>query len=147
MLSLPFGVGAGTTSWRHDLASSRNPRSIGEMNDLPPPPPPPPPGRGQRRPDTDRSTRNTTDKKSKSPDLNADGTPASGRGPGSWPKWTIWVLIGVLAAAFLVPSLWPSNGGETLEYSEWRTQVIEPHLGPSVVIGQRDLGGLGAARS
>ena len=97
------------------------------MNDLPPPPPPPPPGRGQRRPDTDRSSR-STDKKSKSPDLNADGTPASGRGPGSWPKWTIWVLIGVLAAAFLVPSLWPSNDGETLEYSEWRTQVIEGNI-------------------
>jgi cell division protease FtsH len=38
------------------------------------------------------------------------------------------VLIGVLAAAFLVPSLWPSSGGETLEYSEWRTQVIEGNI-------------------
>jgi cell division protease FtsH len=35
------------------------------------------------------------------------------------------VLVGVLAAAFLVPSLWPSDSGESLEYSEWRTQVIE----------------------
>ena len=41
------------------------------------------------------------------------------------PKWTIWVLLGVLAAAVLVPSLWPSNEGESLEYSEWRTQVID----------------------
>ena len=38
------------------------------------------------------------------------------------------MLIGVLAAAFLVPSLWPSSGGETLEYSEWRTQVIEANI-------------------
>ncbi len=38
------------------------------------------------------------------------------------------MLIGVLAAAFLVPSLWPSSGGETLEYSEWRTQVIEGNI-------------------
>ena len=38
------------------------------------------------------------------------------------------MLIGVLAAAFLVPSLWPSSDGETLEYSEWRTQVIEGNI-------------------
>jgi cell division protease FtsH len=37
-------------------------------------------------------------------------------------------LIGVLAAAFLVPSLWPSDDGESLEYSEWRTQVIEDNI-------------------
>jgi cell division protease FtsH len=90
------------------------------MNDLPPPPPPPPPGRGrgQQRPD---------DRKPKLPDLKSDGTP-SGRGPGSWPRWTIWVLLAVLAGAFLVPSLWPSNEGESLEYSEWRTQVIEGNV-------------------
>jgi cell division protease FtsH len=34
----------------------------------------------------------------------------------------------VLAAAFIVPSLWPSAGGESLEYSEWRTQVIEGNI-------------------
>ncbi|MGB7877116.1 MAG: ATP-dependent metallopeptidase FtsH/Yme1/Tma family protein, partial [Ilumatobacteraceae bacterium] len=94
------------------------------MNNLPPPPPPPPPGRGrgQQRPD-DRGA----DRKHKGSDLKPDGTP-TGKGPGSWPRWTIWVLIGVLAAAFLVPSLWPSNDGETLEYSEWRTQVIEGNI-------------------
>ena len=37
-------------------------------------------------------------------------------------------LVGVLAAAFIVPSLWPSAGGESLEYSEWRTQVIEGNI-------------------
>ena len=100
------------------------------MNDLPPPPPPPPPGRGrgQQRPDDPGRTRSRTDKKPKGADLNSDGTSGSGKGPGSWPRWTIWVLIGVLAAAFLVPSLWPSSGGETLEYSEWRTQVIEGNI-------------------
>ncbi len=94
------------------------------MSNLPPPPPPPPPGRGhgqQRRTDADR----------KSPERGqGEPTPpsSSGRGPGSWPKWTIWVLVGVLAAAFLVPSLWPSDSGETLEYSEWREQVIEGNI-------------------
>ena len=100
------------------------------MNDLPPPPPPPPPGRGrgQQRPDDTGRGRTRTDKKPKGAELNGDATSASGKGPGSWPRWTIWVLIGVLAAAFLVPSLWPSSGGESLEYSEWRTQVIEGNI-------------------
>jgi cell division protease FtsH len=101
------------------------------MDNLPPPPPPPPPGRGRgsKRPD-DSSDRAKNDRSSgnkpKGGEFNPDGSPASsGKGPGSWPRWTIWVLVGVLAAAFLVPSLWPSDSGEALEYSEWRTQVIE----------------------
>ena len=103
------------------------------MNDLPPPPPPPPPGRGRgsKRPDDSADRRHgerPPANKAKGNELNADGTPSSGRGPGSWPRWTIWVLVGVLAAAFLVPSLWPSSSGESLEYSEWRTQVIEGNI-------------------
>ena len=92
------------------------------MNNLPPPPPPPPPGRGRKRPDDSPEKRPSSNKGN---EFNADGTPSSGRGPGSWPRWTIWVLVGVLAAAFLVPSLWPSDSGESLEYSEWRELVIE----------------------
>jgi cell division protease FtsH len=94
------------------------------MSNLPPPPPPPPPGRGhgqQRRADSDR----------KPPERGHGDQPpssGSGRGPGSWPKWTIWVLVGVLAAAFLVPSLWPSDSGESLTYTEWRTQVVEGQI-------------------
>ncbi len=100
------------------------------MDKLPPPPPPPPPGRGRgsKRPDDAADRRHgerSPANKNKATEFNADGTPSSGRGPGSWPRWTIWVLVGVLAAAFLVPSLWPSSSGESLEYSEWRTQVIE----------------------
>ena len=103
------------------------------MNDLPPPPPPPPPGRGRgsKRPDEGADRRHgerAPSSKGKSNEFNADGTPASGRGPGSWPRWTIWVLVGVLAAAFIVPSLWPSDSGESLEYSEWRTQVVEGNI-------------------
>jgi cell division protease FtsH len=100
------------------------------MNNLPPPPPPPPPGRGhgQQRPEEPGRGPSRNAKKSKNTDLNSDGTPSTGKGPGSWPRWTIWILIGVLAAAFLVPSLWPSNDGESLEYSEWRTQVQEDNI-------------------
>ena len=97
------------------------------MNNLPPPPPPPPPGRGRKRPD-DGADRHHGANKHKGAEFNADGTPSSGRRPGSWPRWVIWVLIGVLAAAFLVPALWPSDSGESLEYSEWRTQVIDGNI-------------------
>jgi len=103
------------------------------MNNLPPPPPPPPPGRGRKHSDDSADRRHdeqqpTGKGKGNGNEFNADGTPSSGRGPGSWPRWTIWVLVGVLAAAFLVPTLWPSDSGESLEYSEWRTQVIEGNI-------------------
>ena len=119
----------------HDLASSGIVRSMAPMDKLPPPPPPPPPGRGRgsKRPDDnsadrrhgERTPANQNKGKTKNSEVNADGTPSSGRGPGSWPRWTIFVMLGVLAAALLVPTLLPSNSGESLEYSEWRTQVIE----------------------
>ena len=38
------------------------------------------------------------------------------------------MLVGVLAAAFLVPSLWPSDSGESLTYTEWRTQVEDGQI-------------------
>jgi len=119
----------------HDLASAPNLRSIDGMNDLPPPPPPPPPGRGrgQQRPEAPGRGSARSDKKSKGTDLDGDGISGGTRGPSSWPRWTIWVLIGVLAAAFLVPSLWPSNDGESLEYSEWRTQVEDGNVATATI--------------
>jgi len=100
------------------------------MNDLPPPPPPPPPGRGRGQRQHDSSPDRSAEKARKSTKTDGDGSPdgSGGRGPGSWPRWTIWVLVGVLAAAFLVPSLWPSNDGESLEYSEWRELVLEGNI-------------------
>jgi cell division protease FtsH len=101
------------------------------MSNLPPPPPPPPPGRGRGsrgrpgpgdRPSEPRRSDGGGDVGGSGSD---DG---SGRGPGSWPRWTIWLLVGVLAAAFLVPSLWPSDNGEDLTYDEWRTQVIDGQI-------------------
>jgi len=38
------------------------------------------------------------------------------------------VLVAVLAAAFLVPNLWPSDDGTSLTYNEWRTQVEEGEI-------------------
>ena len=39
----------------------------------------------------------------------------------------------MLAAAFLVPSLWPSDSGESLTYTEWRTQVDEGNIATAVI--------------
>jgi cell division protease FtsH len=88
---------------------------------LPPPPPPPPPGRGigQRRSDSDDRTDN------KQPNKLPGDVPPAGRGAGRMPKWTIWVLLGVLAVALLGTNFWPKSSGETLEYSQWRQQVID----------------------
>ncbi len=101
------------------------------MSNLPPPPPPPPPGRG--RGSRGRPGPGDRPSEPRRPDggneLGGSGSDdGSGRGPGSWPRWTIWLLVGVLAAAFLVPSLWPSDNGEDLTYDEWRTQVIEGQI-------------------
>ncbi|MET0662247.1 MAG: ATP-dependent zinc metalloprotease FtsH [Ilumatobacteraceae bacterium] len=101
------------------------------MSNLPPPPPPPPPGRGQGE-HSGQQRRGEPDRR---PERSHGDQPSTGtgKGPGSWPKWTIWLLVGVVAAAFLVPSLWPSDSGETLEYSEWREQVIEGNIATAVI--------------
>ncbi|RLE17314.1 MAG: cell division protein FtsH, partial [Actinobacteria bacterium] len=100
------------------------------MSNLPPPPPPPPPGRGrgQRSAGQSGADKNSDKKGGSGNDLNPDGSAKSGRGPGSWPRWTIWILVGVLAGAVLVPSLWPSDDGESLTYTEWRTQVVDGNV-------------------
>ena len=60
------------------------------MSNLPPPPPPPPPGRGrgQQRPSGDQRP---------TPQGGGGGGGDGTRRPGSWPRWTIWVLGGVVA--------------------------------------------------
>ena len=76
----------------------------GAMSNLPPPPPPPPPGRGrgQQKSNKDANS-NKSPNNGSGNDLNPDGS--TPKGPGTWPKWTIWAMIGVLAAVILVPTL------------------------------------------
>src|SRR6266540_743617 len=67
------------------------------MSPQPPPPPPPPPGR-------------------------------SSGGPGSrpdqvFPRWAIWVLLGVVAAVFLLSGFLPRTEPNKVSYSEMLTQV------------------------
>ena len=65
------------------------------MSNLPPPPPPPPP--------PGRSTG------SRGPGPGSTPPPPERAKPGraGLPKWTIWVLLGVLALALLSPRLLP----------------------------------------
>ena len=84
------------------------------MSNLPPPPPPPPPGggrgRGEKRPDGPRG-------------VGSDNNEGGGRGPGGLPRWSIWVLVAVMAGALLLPNLWPRESGEELTYTEFIEQV------------------------
>ena len=45
----------------------------------------------------------------------------------------MWVLLGVVALALLLPSLWPNESGEKLSYTDFMTQVSEGNV-ESVVI-------------
>ena len=95
------------------------------MSNLPPPPPPPPPGRGRgpQRPSGDQRPNQP----------GGGGNPDGTKRPGSWPRWTMWVLLGVVALALILPSFWPSDAGEKLTYTQFIDQVQEGNV-ESVVI-------------
>jgi cell division protease FtsH len=94
------------------------------MSNLPPPPPPPPPGsgRGQRR-------ASKPDRPAPKNDFDSNG---SGQGDGEskpgFPRWGWWIIGLVALGALLVPSLWPSNDGESLTYTEFIEQVEEGNI-------------------
>src|SRR5215217_5381673 len=83
------------------------------MSNLPPPPPPPPPGRGRGQQPPSGDQRPTP------PGGGGDGA----RRPGSWPRWTMWVLLAVVALALVLPSLWPSGSGEKVTYTQFMDEV------------------------
>ena len=67
------------------------------MSPQPPPPPPPPPaGRG-----------------------------GTGRGMSSFPRWSIWVILGVVAAALLLSSLYTPDNSQDIQYSDLLTKVTQ----------------------
>ena len=78
------------------------------MSNLPPPPPPPPPGRssGQR---------------------NSGNQGSEKRGPGKvgsgLPRWSLWVLVGVLALLLLGPRLIPEQTSNEIPYSQFMAEV------------------------
>ena len=96
------------------------------MSNLPPPPPPPPPGRGrgQQRPGEQRQPGNQG---------GSGGGDGGGRRPGNWPRWSIWLIAGVILLALLVPGLWPDDKGQKITYTEFMTQVREGNVDSVVV--------------
>ena len=86
------------------------------MSNLPPPPPPPPPGRGPARGGPQRPS---GDRRPPNP----NGGDPSQRKPGGWPRWALYVLAGVVAAALLLPSLWPRDEGQQITYTEFMEHV------------------------
>jgi cell division protease FtsH len=67
-----------------------------------PPPPPPPPGRDAK-----------------------GGARGANTRLGGLPRWSLWVLIGVLLLGFVLAGFFPSEPREDLTYSEFRSAVTE----------------------
>src|SRR5690349_16436262 len=68
----------------------------------PPPPPPPPPPSGSN-----------------------DGG-KSGSTP--WPRWSLWILVGVIAASFVLTTFIGGDDGESITYADFMDQVGEGHV-------------------
>ena len=75
-------------------------------------PPPPPPGRGGSGP--------------KPPPRPAQARAVARR--GSWPRWLLWVVAGLLLATILVPTLLPDDKGDELPYTEFIAQVEDDNV-------------------
>ena len=67
-----------------------------------PPPPPPPPGRESK-----------------------GGARGASARLGGLPRWSLWVLVGVLLLGFVLAGFFPSEPREDLTYSEFRTAVLD----------------------
>jgi cell division protease FtsH len=111
------------------------------MSNLPPPPPPPPPGggRGQKRPG---KPERPAPKNKSTPEGDSNNTGDGETKPG-FPKWGWWIVGLVALGALLIPSLWPSNDGDNLSYSEFITQVetgnvesVEVNKGSGKITGE-----------
>ncbi|MDQ1424131.1 MAG: cell division protease FtsH, partial [Acidimicrobiaceae bacterium] len=90
------------------------------MSNLPPPPPPPPPsGRG--------GNGDSSGPNGRSPNGRQGGgrpTPGAGGGPGL-PRWSVWILLGVVLLLAFGLRLLPSSTGTRIQYSEFRQDVVD----------------------
>src|SRR5215470_950061 len=93
------------------------------MSNLPPPPPPPPPsGRGPGGSPTPPPGRRPP---ARPPQQNGQGGPGQnqgGRVPGL-PRWSIWVLLGLLVLLLFGSRLIPTNNGKEISYGAFLNQV------------------------
>ena len=84
------------------------------MSEPTPPPPPPPPGDrsgGRRRP------------LSKNDGSRPDGRPEGRSGRPALPKWSPWVLLGIVLLLIFGPQLLPGPDREKIGFEEFMTQV------------------------
>ena len=102
------------------------------MSNLPPPPPPPPPGagRGQRRPG---KPERPAPKSKFEPEGSKNSSGGDGEERTGFPKWGWWIIGAVAIGALLVPSLWPSNDGQDLEYTAFIAAVESGNIDTAVV--------------
>ncbi len=94
------------------------------MANLPPPPPPPPPsGRGQGgSPTPPPNRRLPTNRPNPQGGGQGPGQNQGGKGPGL-PRWSIWVLLGLLVLLLFGSRLIPTNNGKELSYGSYLSQV------------------------
>jgi cell division protease FtsH len=88
------------------------------MSKLPPPPPPPLPGRG----------RSPGPKPKAKPKGQASPESGDSARKGGWPRWLIWVLVGVLVATVILPQLLPSDEGDAITYTEFMEQIADGNV-------------------
>src|SRR5262245_32328035 len=81
------------------------------MSQLPPPPP-----SGNGRGPGDR------------PDGSGSGPSGRPNRSSGIPKWAIWVFLGLLAAALLVPTLLSRKNGEDITYTQFRSEVEQGNV-------------------
>src|SRR4249920_1780518 len=94
------------------------------MANLPPPPPPPPPsGRGPGgSPTPPPNRRLPSNRPNPQGGGQGPGQNQGGRGPGL-PRWSIWVLLGLLVLLLFGSRLIPTNSGKEISYGSYLSQV------------------------
>ena len=121
------------------------------MSNLPPPPPPPPPSGGRAPGSPPTPHRPTFQGRSSKggPGKGGTGPKPPGTEPSrGWPRWLLWVLIGVLVATVIVPNLLPRNTGDAISYTEFiadvragKVESIEINNGTGAISGTFTDGG------
>jgi cell division protease FtsH len=61
------------------------------------------------------------------PNQDGEGNSRFG-GDQGWPKWMIWVLLGVLVAALFLPTLLSSNEGTSVSYGDFITKLKDDQV-------------------
>lgn len=88
------------------------------MSESTPPPPPPPPS-----PEAPRRTRRPASTAQKSGSNRPDQSPDGKNGRPAMPKWSPWVLLGIILLLIFGPQLLPGPDREKIGFEDFITQV------------------------